>query len=468
MRRLAGAMFVLMLGAPALAAPERSAEERLEHASGLLADERRYAEAIAEFRALLDADPELRVARSQLAAVLSWQGKYEESLRHYELLLADRPNDADVAIARAEVLSWAGRYDEARTAFEELLSVEGDHPRVLRGLARTENWSGHRIRADALYQQSLALVDDAETRAEWKALRSSYGSALSTGGSRFSDNGDFARTDLYLEGATYLNLANRITARIGTIDVSQPGTTPGLQDAPSDDRATELRAEHEHEWAPEIFTRIALSGRSWRHADSDVGGLLSAEYRSEDLLVGFDLERASHLEYSDSFEALQQDIEATGMALRTWKRLSSRWSFWGRLRLLDLTDGNRRHDIDASFTAQPFSESDFRVGLSGNLTGYADASDAYYDPERDMTGLVFAEHQLNFRRHWRIQYGGRVGYGRAKTPFDARSGISGGAHAGIRWDGDWWSLHLDAHWSYSQRGEPYSGERLALRLERRF
>jgi tetratricopeptide (TPR) repeat protein len=462
-------MLVLLLGAPVLATPERSAEERLQDAAGLLADERRYPEAIAEFRALLDADPGLRAARIQLAAVLSWQGKYEESLRHYELLLANRPNDADVAVARAEVLSWAGRYDEARPAFEELLSVDRDNPRALRGLARTENWSGRRIRADALYQESLALIDDAETRAEWKKLRSLYGPSLSAGGSRFSDNGDFARTDLYLQGTTYLNLANRITARVGTVDVSHPQAgTPSLLSKPSDDRATELRAEHQHEWTPKIFTRIALSGRSWRHADSDLGGLLSAEYRSENLLVGFDLERASHLEYSDSFEALQQDIEATGVSLRTWKRLSPRWSFWGRLRLLDLTDGNRRHDIDASFTAQPFSERDFRVGVSGNLTGYTDPSNAYYDPERDMTGLIFAEHQLTLRQHWRIQYGGRIGYGRAETPFDARSGISGGAHAGLRWDGHWWSLHLDAHWSYSQRGEPYSGERLALRIERRF
>src|SRR5262249_55252011 len=78
----------------------------------VLAPEERGAEAVAEYRKAIDADPHFAPAYNNLADELARQGKLEEAEQEYRLSLAQRPSPA-VYIALAGVLRKLGRTDEA-------------------------------------------------------------------------------------------------------------------------------------------------------------------------------------------------------------------------------------------------------------------------------------------------------------------------------------------------------------------
>ncbi len=108
-------------------------------------------DAIAEFREALRIDPDYAQAHNNLGAVLRLQGRDDEALDHFRRAIALRPDLFDARINLAQLLSSLGRTAEALEAFRAALTLRDADTRALSGLA----W----VRATA---RDPALRDPAE------------------------------------------------------------------------------------------------------------------------------------------------------------------------------------------------------------------------------------------------------------------------------------------------------------------
>ncbi|HEV3141112.1 MAG TPA: tetratricopeptide repeat protein, partial [Vicinamibacterales bacterium] len=93
------------------------------------------ADAVSEFREALRIDPEYAQGHTNLGALLQLQGKTDEALDHFRRAAAIRPDFFDARINLAQLLSAGGRSREAMDAFRAALALRADDPRALSGLA---------------------------------------------------------------------------------------------------------------------------------------------------------------------------------------------------------------------------------------------------------------------------------------------------------------------------------------------
>ncbi len=463
------AALLVLLIAPAAAA-EPPADPRLDAALERLASEATYDEAIELLEAVLADAPGERRARLHLARVLSWRGEHDRALDHYDRLIDADPDDLEARVERAEVHSWRGQYARARAGFSGVLERDPANARALRGLARTERWAGELQEADRLYRLALEEQDDAEARDEWRDLRAAYRPRARLRVDSFWDGGDFSRTDALLEGESYLDLGTRLRVSAGTIRVAhdQDEVALPVRLRHDDDSASELRLWLDRRLGPRFKTVVELGARAWRRADDTLDGAARLEYQTEAFLLTGGIEQRSHLDYSQSFEALQHDVDATAYALTTWKALAPRWSFWGRLRVLDLSDGNRHDEVLGSLTFVPERNPDLKLSLNASLARYADPSELYYDPDRDLGVGLLGEHALELGHDLHLDYGASLGWGSTDTRLSTESGMVGLGRMKLGWERREWRVELGGEFAYSRRDNPYRGRRARLLVERRF
>lgn len=140
--------------AGALAVNHDAHETRLALAQALSWN-RRYDQAIAEYRQLLTSPLASLEMRAELARVLSWARRYNDSLAVYDELIAASGDDA-YRVERARVMSWARRYAEAMRAYDEILERKPDNVDALIGKAQVLYWSGRPDRAIPIARGILA------------------------------------------------------------------------------------------------------------------------------------------------------------------------------------------------------------------------------------------------------------------------------------------------------------------------
>ena len=119
----------------------------------------RLGEAEKQFRAALEAAPDLAAARYNLALVLLKRGHTEQALTLLEELTTARPDDKDFRFARGNALFQSARFDEAAEQFEAALGRDPGFKRASFGLARSLQEAGHTDRAIAAWQAYLELDD---------------------------------------------------------------------------------------------------------------------------------------------------------------------------------------------------------------------------------------------------------------------------------------------------------------------
>lgn len=148
----------------------------------------RYDEAVAEYRKLLAAKPDLHEARIELASIIARQGKTEEVRRELErvpldrigdkarLLLAEiyairkeypraeviyrdhlnrHSDDLEVRLKLAELLSWEKKYDDSLAEYEKILKARPDDIQVRRKYAFVLIWKGDFDKAAAELRKTL-------------------------------------------------------------------------------------------------------------------------------------------------------------------------------------------------------------------------------------------------------------------------------------------------------------------------
>ncbi len=148
-------------------APERRLEWLRELADQLTFSER-AGQAIPLYRELLAADhlfpPERRQARLGLALALLWEGHLATALAEYEALVTADPADVQARLGRARALSWMSRHGAALQEYATVLELEPANLEAHRQVARVESWRGRQRAAQRKLHELLAQhPDDSES-----------------------------------------------------------------------------------------------------------------------------------------------------------------------------------------------------------------------------------------------------------------------------------------------------------------
>jgi predicted Zn-dependent protease len=161
---------------------------RLQIARMLMADER-AAEAVREYRRLLQEDPGLHAARLELAGLLATMGENEEAARLlesvpkerldrggwetlasiyesqsqfseaekiYRDLLAREPDSAKTRFRLSMVLAWQKKYDDSLVYLGQLASERPDDIQLWRHYAQILGWAGRHSESIEAWKKSIA------------------------------------------------------------------------------------------------------------------------------------------------------------------------------------------------------------------------------------------------------------------------------------------------------------------------
>jgi tetratricopeptide (TPR) repeat protein len=116
----------------------------------------RHADAVRLYEALVAAHPEMADAvRLDLAGERLWAGDDDGALRDADAHLAGHPGDPQARRLRALALSYANRLDEAEAAYRGLLAEDPNDAEAREGYARTLNWQGRHRQAAAAYRDLM-------------------------------------------------------------------------------------------------------------------------------------------------------------------------------------------------------------------------------------------------------------------------------------------------------------------------
>ena len=132
------------------AGPEALLREGLAHHRA-----RRWAEAAAAYRALLDLDPEEPNAWNLLGVVALEEGRPAEALPLLERALALYPRGAAYHVNRGNALRHLGRWDEAEAAYRQALGLEPALPDAVLNLGQLFNDRGRYVEAAEVLETGL-------------------------------------------------------------------------------------------------------------------------------------------------------------------------------------------------------------------------------------------------------------------------------------------------------------------------
>jgi len=127
--------------------------------------ENQLEKAIAEYRKVLEKDPENSMIKVRLAKVLSWQNEFNEALTLLNEVLEREPYQAEALFRKAQILSWQGNYKESIATYQIYLIKKMNDPDALMGIARVSFWSGENDKAITYFHDAIkAGADEAEAR----------------------------------------------------------------------------------------------------------------------------------------------------------------------------------------------------------------------------------------------------------------------------------------------------------------
>ncbi|MBL0374840.1 tetratricopeptide repeat protein [Rhizobium sp. KVB221] len=130
--------------------------DELARATGLH-QHRRFEDAVAIYRRILEVEPTNRDVLVLLASGLRSLGNLDDAVALYDHIAAENPQRAEFWFNRANALSDIGRFDDAISSYNRSLEIDRDNASVLANLAIAEMKIGQAESATAHYRQALAI-----------------------------------------------------------------------------------------------------------------------------------------------------------------------------------------------------------------------------------------------------------------------------------------------------------------------
>jgi protein O-mannosyl-transferase len=155
--------------------------------AGLYMNDRRWPEAIEQYRLILASAPSDLETHLSLANALLRQQSFDEAIEQYRIVVNARPRDAVALAGLGIALSAAGKRDEATDAFRRVVDVDPGNSRSRQNLARALLDRGDLTGAAAEAGQAVALApNDA-------AAHELFGGILATQGKYIEARSQFER-----------------------------------------------------------------------------------------------------------------------------------------------------------------------------------------------------------------------------------------------------------------------------------
>ena len=119
------AVFFTLAGTGGAAGQDRELDETflLLMAARNAAKAKQYEQSVNRYQRLLEKDPGLTDARTELGWVLVRAGKPDEARTHFQTVLKSRPRDAEALKGLLESLKKSGQEDEVLKVLEQLVEV---------------------------------------------------------------------------------------------------------------------------------------------------------------------------------------------------------------------------------------------------------------------------------------------------------------------------------------------------------
>lgn len=129
-------------------------------------DEGRYAEALAEFQVLLEANPTNTDLLIEAARVNAWADRHSQAASLYRRVIEVAPERRqDILLPLAWQLAWGNRHEEAIPLFIEVSQRTGaQQSEALHGLAESLRATNQPLRALSIYQQLAITTSDLKAR----------------------------------------------------------------------------------------------------------------------------------------------------------------------------------------------------------------------------------------------------------------------------------------------------------------
>ncbi len=448
---------------------ELPTDPRMIEANSLLSERGSRDRAIELYRAVLEDDPDHRIARLWLARVLSWSGEYDASLAEYAEISLRQGDPSWARKEGADVLAWSGRYREAIEIYLELLGGHPDDFELRVGLARAYGWSGKTREAKRAYEGALELREDVLVRDELAKLadRKRSNSGLGQGQGVFlRDSDDF---EIWKEtNEAHYPLGERSKFK-GQLGYTRIGADVFPTDARDHLEAFDWVFGLEHKLAEPLSVEVGVGARHWGHAEDRFVFRSRADYTaSPRTALGFQLEHGDFLDASASFDAVRRGLSVTSLAASWWQGLGGTASAFGIFTTSFVSDGNEAVSLYLNSSLKPWKGHSLEVGISLMSTSYTGKSDHYYDPDLDLGGDVSLAARYPETGPVYARASAALGYGYAK-----QDGVSGdgltyrtelGAHVEVL--GFW--LELAGYRAESQRSSVYTTHGATARIGRSF
>lgn len=116
--------------------------------------------ALAEFRKIIEIDPEFYRAYNNLGVALAGRGQVDEAIAHYQKALDIKPDFAEVHSNLGAALASRGQVDEAIVHFQEALEIQPDYAQAHYNLGVALAGRGQVDEAIAHYQKALEIQPD--------------------------------------------------------------------------------------------------------------------------------------------------------------------------------------------------------------------------------------------------------------------------------------------------------------------
>jgi tetratricopeptide (TPR) repeat protein len=126
-----------------------------------------FEKAAADYRKVLELDPERVDARERLATCLVEISRFEEALGHLEHLQKLRPNDADLLVRVARCQNGLGQVKRARQILESVIAEHPEHGRALLLLGRIIMSNSQPEEAEEWLRRAAKLLPH-DYQAQWQ------------------------------------------------------------------------------------------------------------------------------------------------------------------------------------------------------------------------------------------------------------------------------------------------------------
>ncbi len=341
----------------------------------------RLDEALAEFRAIVQEEPDNLPARIHLARTLAWAGKFDESLIEINIVLQKDPRDKDALLIKANDLRWKGEFDGAYDLYRSILHTQEDfdarlgYTYVL--IARGE---------DAAARESLALLKPAypyQERELKKLLKEFKPSTESRGDLKFSRYDDTDGNIVYRYAASYGLHAKRWNALLNY-----------LQTEAHDDTRRDSSSLLTGEARTQLTRQVGITGGLGviQYHTGEVSNFVTGHVKADAEFPGIAVGVAmTHAPLQDTAELIENRIRFTSAGTYLSGTVTERVSVQGSYTYADYTDGNNSDDLGLTLRAtllpgNPRIVSGYRFRLLNfNRQSFA----GYFDPNNFQSHQIF-------------------------------------------------------------------------------